>query len=44
MTRARMGLTLSYANQRSLYGQTMLGGHSRFLEELPPEDLEMLGA
>ncbi len=44
MTRARMGLTLSYANQRSLYGQVLLGGHSRFLEELPPEDLEILSA
>lgn len=42
MTRARRRLTLSYANQRSLYGSVMLNGHSRFLNELPPEDLEVI--
>jgi DNA helicase-2/ATP-dependent DNA helicase PcrA len=43
MTRAREGLTLSSATQRSLYGSTMLNGYSRFLGELPPDDLEIIG-
>lgn len=42
MTRARQYLTLSYANQRTLYGSIMLNGHSRFLGELPAEDLEVI--
>jgi DNA helicase-2/ATP-dependent DNA helicase PcrA len=39
MTRARRRLYLSLANQRSLYGSLMLNGPSRFLAELPEEDL-----
>jgi superfamily I DNA/RNA helicase len=43
MTRARRRLYLSLAHQRSLYGSIMMGGPSRFLSELPSEDLEVEG-
>ena len=41
MTRARRRLYLSLAHQRSLYGSLLLNGPSRFLAELPEEDLVM---
>lgn len=40
ITRARERLYLSLAHQRSLYGNLMLNGPSRFLTELPEGDLE----
>jgi len=39
MTRARQRLYLSLAHQRALYGSLLLNGPSRFLAELPSEDL-----
>ena len=39
MTRARRRLYLSLAHQRTLYGNLLLNGPSRFLAELPEEDL-----
>ncbi len=36
ITRARVQLTLSYAESRRLHGSEMLGRPSRFLAELPP--------
>jgi DNA helicase-2/ATP-dependent DNA helicase PcrA len=44
MTRAGQRLYLSLAHQRSLYGSTMLNGPSRFLSELPSEDLAIVEA
>lgn len=41
MTRARDRLCLSMAHERSLYGNAMLNGPSRFLSELPADDLEV---
>ena len=38
ITRAKMGLTISYAKQRMLYGRTNASLPSRFLKEIP-EDL-----
>jgi len=43
MTRARRRLYLSLAHQRTLYGSLMMGGPSRFISELPSEDLEVEG-
>ncbi|MFQ5793746.1 MAG: ATP-dependent helicase [Candidatus Bipolaricaulia bacterium] len=40
ITRVKEGLFLSYAHHRYLYGQSFLNVPSRFLGELPPEDLE----
>ena len=37
ITRAKEGLTLSYARQRMLYGHTTFARPSRFLSELPPD-------
>ncbi|OGF52987.1 MAG: hypothetical protein A2Z21_08465 [Candidatus Fraserbacteria bacterium RBG_16_55_9] len=42
MTRARRRLYLSFAHQRSLYGSVALNAPSRFLSELPSEDLAMV--
>ncbi|MBI2395221.1 MAG: UvrD-helicase domain-containing protein [Deltaproteobacteria bacterium] len=43
ITRARQRLVLTYAAQRTLYGQTRPGRPSRFLRDLPPEVVKMLG-
>jgi DNA helicase-2/ATP-dependent DNA helicase PcrA len=40
MTRAKRRLYLSYAAQRSLYGTILLNPPSRFLAELPKEELK----
>lgn len=40
MTRAKRRLYLSYAAQRSLYGTVLFNPPSRFLAELPKEELE----
>jgi len=42
-TRARERLVLSWASVRRIYGQTKMGQPSRFLMELPPEDVQTLG-
>lgn len=42
MTRARQRLYLSFAHQRSLYGSVTLNGPSRFLSELPLEDVAIV--
>jgi ATP-dependent DNA helicase Rep len=39
ITRARQSLTLSYADKRRKYGEDLACVPSRFLKELPPEDL-----
>jgi len=39
LTRAKERLYLSYAVQRSLYGTILLNKPSRFIGEMPPEDL-----
>ncbi len=43
MTRARKRLTLTCASQRMLFGRTTANRPSRFVEEIPPEDLERTG-
>ena len=43
ITRARQTLTLSLAQQRKQFGEMMNCAPSRFLDELPPEDLEWYG-
>jgi ATP-dependent DNA helicase Rep len=43
ITRARETLTLSYADQRKKYGEVIACVPSRFLGELPPEDLRADG-
>ncbi len=43
ITRAQKTLTLSYCRQRKRYGETVTCQPSRFLEELPQEDLEWSG-
>ncbi len=43
ITRAREKLILSYAAQRTLYGQTRYGRPSRFLKDLPREDVVQVG-
>ena len=40
ITRAKQQLTLSYAKTRSRYGEDLTCDPSRFLEELPPENIE----
>src|SRR5690606_8152076 len=42
ITRARRRLYLSYSQTRLLHGQTRYGMPSRFVGELPPEDLKWL--
>ena len=44
ITRAREKLILSYAAQRTLYGQTRYGRPSRFLKDLPKEDVVQVGS
>ncbi len=39
ITRARENLTLSYAGKRRQFGEVIDTSHSRFLDELPTEDL-----
>nr|CDQ34485.1 ATP-dependent DNA helicase rep [Virgibacillus halodenitrificans] len=43
ITRARRTLTLTLARQRKAYGELLDCTPSRFLEELPPDDLEWEG-
>ncbi|MCK0714945.1 DNA helicase Rep [Chromohalobacter sarecensis] len=43
ITRARRTLTLTLARQRKTYGELLDCTPSRFLEELPPDDLEWEG-
>ena len=43
ITRAQKTLTLSYASQRRRYGETHDCDPSRFLDELPKEDLHWEG-
>ena len=43
ITRARRTLVLTLARQRKTYGEMMDCVPSRFLDELPPEDLEWEG-
>jgi DNA helicase II / ATP-dependent DNA helicase PcrA len=43
ITRARRRLILSYAAQRTLYGQTKYNRPSRFLKDLPKEDIVQVG-
>jgi len=43
ITRARESLTLSYAQSRRRFGETVRCAPSRFLDELPPELLEWRG-
>ena len=43
ITRARRTLTMTLARQRKAYGELMDCVPSRFLDELPPDDLEWEG-
>ncbi|MCL7463067.1 DNA helicase Rep [Pseudomonas sp. NW5] len=43
ITRARQHLTLTYAARRKQYGEVIDCAHSRFLDELPAEDLQWEG-
>jgi ATP-dependent DNA helicase Rep len=43
ITRAQRTLTLSYADQRKKYGEVVACEPSRFLKELPREDLQFEG-
>ncbi|WP_028292226.1 DNA helicase Rep [Oceanobacter kriegii] len=43
ITRAKRTLTLTYAAKRRQFGETMDTTHSRFLDELPPDDIEWEG-
>ncbi|QOR40614.1 DNA helicase Rep [Billgrantia diversa] len=43
ITRARQTLTLTLARQRKAFGELMDCTPSRFLDELPPDDLEWVG-
>ncbi|MBC7171300.1 MAG: exodeoxyribonuclease V subunit gamma, partial [Polyangiaceae bacterium] len=43
MTRARERLVLSYAARRTIFGQERVGIPSRFVDELPPEDVQRIG-
>ncbi len=43
ITRAREKLVLLYAAQRTLYGQTKYGRPSRFIKDLPQEDVKQIG-
>ncbi|HEV7165543.1 MAG TPA: UvrD-helicase domain-containing protein [Gammaproteobacteria bacterium] len=44
ITRARVSLTLTYADQRRKYGEDQACEPSRFLKELPQDDLQLEGA
>ena len=44
ITRAKQCLTITLAKQRKQYGEVMDCMPSRFLDELPPEDLEVEGS
>lgn len=44
ITRAEQRLILSYTRMRRIFGQLKVSTPSRFVEELPREDVEMLGA
>ena len=44
ITRAKQCLTITLAKQRKQYGEVMDCMPSRFLDELPPEDLEIEGS
>ena len=39
ITRAKRTLTLTYAGKRRQFGEAMDTTHSRFLDELPPDDI-----
>ena len=43
ITRAKRTLTLTYAAKRRQYGESIDTTHSRFLDELPPDDIEWEG-
>ena len=43
ITRAKRTLTLTYAGKRRQYGEATDTTHSRFLDELPPDDIEWEG-
>jgi len=43
-TRAKQRLFLSYAKTRRVYGEVRFRRPSRFLDEMPPEELERVGA
>ncbi|MCY0965703.1 DNA helicase Rep [Parathalassolituus penaei] len=43
ITRAKRTLTLTYAAKRRQYGESTDTTHSRFLDELPPDDVEWEG-
>ena len=43
ITRAKQTLTISHARQRMLYGRTAAAMQSRFLRELPEENIRRLG-
>ena len=43
ITRARQTLTMTLAGRRKQYGEIIDCSPSRFLDELPPEDLEWEG-
>lgn len=43
ITRARRNLTFTYASKRKQYGEIIDCTHSRFLDELPTEDLQWEG-
>src|SRR5690554_2260984 len=43
ITRAKRTLTLTYAGKRRQFGEVSNTTHSRFLDELPPEDIEWEG-
>jgi len=43
ITRAREKLVLTYAAQRTLYGQTRYNRPSRFLRDLPQDDVQQVG-
>ncbi len=44
ITRAKETLTMTYARQRMLYGKTSGSMQSRFLKELPQEEIRRLGS
>ena len=44
ITRAKQSLTISYAKQRMLYGRTNAAMPSRFLKEIPQEDIVRKGS
>jgi DNA helicase-2/ATP-dependent DNA helicase PcrA len=44
LTRARQKLVISYANARRLWGQFLPGSPSRFLQEIPAENLKVVNS